>query len=143
MILIYQEISELLNYDVVEFIRGNPYYLLNSLRNKNAKDVLYKIAVDKILIGWSAGTLVMGPSISIIEKYIPEMNTCKNLNLTGLCLTYVQILPHYSGPVKKYSNCEKLCHEYECSNKCFVIRISDGEEALINMVDKKVTIIKG
>jgi len=41
----------LLNYDVIEFIGGNPYYLLNSIRKSNALPILKTIAENKILIG--------------------------------------------------------------------------------------------
>ena len=43
----------LLDYDVVEFIGGNPYYLLHSIRVNNAEEILRKIAINKILVGWS------------------------------------------------------------------------------------------
>lgn len=35
-----QDATELLKYDVVEFIGGNPYYLLNSIRVHNASIVI-------------------------------------------------------------------------------------------------------
>ena len=39
-----QSANELLHYDVVEFIGGNPYYLLNSIRENNAIETLRCIA---------------------------------------------------------------------------------------------------
>ena len=44
--------AELLRqYDVVEFIGGNPYYLLDSIRKNHAAPILEEIARTKILIG--------------------------------------------------------------------------------------------
>ena len=43
--------EQLLSYDVVEFIGGNPFYLLNSLRLHCSFDILKKIAQEKVLIG--------------------------------------------------------------------------------------------
>ena len=42
----------LAGYDVVEFIGGNPYYLLHSIRQNNAIEILKDIATNKILIGF-------------------------------------------------------------------------------------------
>lgn len=47
-----QNAEELFQYDVVEIIGGNPYYLLNSIRKYYAENVLQKIARERVLIGW-------------------------------------------------------------------------------------------
>ncbi|MBS6195747.1 MAG: Type 1 glutamine amidotransferase-like domain-containing protein [Clostridiales bacterium] len=133
-----QPIDQLLKYDIVEFIGGNPYYLLQSLKKCHARKVLSMIAADKILIGWSAGALVMGPTIRLIEEYSPEMNICKLDNLEGMCLTDVQILPHYSKFIDRYENCEERCIRYEQEQGCSVIRLNDGEGVLI---DEHITLI--
>lgn len=69
-----QEAYELLKYDVVEFIGGNPYYLLNSVRVHNASAVIKQLAEEKVLLGWSAGAMVFTPSIEIVHKLTPEIN---------------------------------------------------------------------
>ena len=45
----------LLGFDVVELMGGNPYYLLHSIREHQAEEVLRKLAEERLLIGWSAG----------------------------------------------------------------------------------------
>lgn len=135
-----QPVEELLEYDTVEFIGGNPYYLLKSLREHKAKDILSIISKEKILIGWSAGALVLGPTIAIIEQYSPEMNEWEINDFTGMCLTDVQVLPHYNKFLKRYNNFEERCCEYEKNNQCTVIRINDGEGVLID--HEKVNIIR-
>ncbi|MBQ3201794.1 MAG: Type 1 glutamine amidotransferase-like domain-containing protein, partial [Clostridia bacterium] len=64
----------LLNYDVVEFIGGNPYYLLHSIQENNAAEILRDIAATKVLIGWSAAAFVFGPTLELVNRYSPEMN---------------------------------------------------------------------
>ena len=73
----------LLDYDVVEFIGGNPYYLLHSIRENNATEILKDIAINKILIGWSAAAFVFSPTLELVNCYSPEMNF---LGLTDLIL---------------------------------------------------------
>lgn len=124
-------VGKLLNYDVVMFIGGNPYYLLMSLRKCNAKPVLKEISENKCLIGWSAGALVLCSTIKIIDEYSPEMNLLGLDDLTGMEITNIQILPHYDKFLSRYEGFEEKCCEYEVRNQCKVVRISDGEGLLI------------
>ena len=135
----FQPVRRLLNYDVTELIGGNPYYLLRSMRLCRAKDVLKELAEEKCLIGWSAGAIVLGPTIKIIDVYSPEMNLWGVKELTGMCLTDIQILPHYSRFEKRYDRFEQRCCEYETQNGCSVIRLNDGEGVL---VDGNITILR-
>ena len=66
-----QSADLLLNYDVVEFIGGNPFYLLHAIQENNAIEVLRNIAASKILIGWSAATFVFGPTLELVNCYSP------------------------------------------------------------------------
>ncbi len=91
-----QDATELLKYDVVEFIGGNPYYLLNSIRVHNASAVIKQLVEKKVLLGWSAGALVFTPSIEVVDRLTPEMNIVNLDNLKGLSLTNTHILPHYN-----------------------------------------------
>ena len=91
-----QSANLLLNYDVVEFIGGNPFYLLKSIRENNASDILKLLADKKILIGWSAAAFVFGPTLELVNCYSPEMNFMGLTDLNGTALTDVEVLPHYS-----------------------------------------------
>lgn len=125
----------LLDYDVVELIGGNPFYLLNAIRKCNCREILQKIARKKILIGWSAGALVMGPSLELINDYSPEMNFIKLSDLTALNLTEVEVLPHYSKFLRRYEDFEKKCTAYEKKYGREVIRLNDGEGVVIFVQD--------
>ncbi len=122
----------LLNYDVVEFIGGNPYYLLHSIRENNAIEILKNIAINKILIGWSAATFVFGPTLKLLDCYSPEMNFLGLTDLYGLLLTSVQVLPHYNKFIERIELFEEKCCHYEKENNVNVIRINDGDGVFID-----------
>ena len=128
----HQNAALLLNYDVVEFIGGNPYYLLHSIQEHNATDVLRKIATDKILIGWSAAAFVFGPTLELVNRYSPEMNFLGLTDLRGLSLTEVQILPHYSKYLTRFAQFEEKCCMYEKEHHVHVIRLNDGDGVFID-----------
>lgn len=122
----------LLNYDVVEFIGGNPYYLLNSIRENNATEVLRAISKNKVLIGWSAAAFVFSPTLELVNCYSPEMNFLGLTDLNGLSLTDIQVLPHYSRFLTRFEQFEEKCKNYEKENNVEVIRINDGEGVFID-----------
>ena len=135
-----QSPSELISYDVVEMIGGNPYYLLNSIRKNKFTDTLDHFAKTKCIIGCSAGAIVLTPTLNLIDIYSPEMNIVNLEDLSACNLTGIQILPHYSKFTKRYDNFEKRCLEYERANNCKVVRLNDGEGIIIE--NERVNIIK-
>ena len=120
----------LLGYDVVEYIGGNPYYLLNSVRRCDAASVLEQLAKDKVLIGWSAGALVMTSSIAVIDAFEPQMNFMNLTDLKGLRLADVHIIPHYSKFLHRYEAFEEKLRRYEADNNCKLVRLNDGDGML-------------
>ena len=131
--------EELLKYDVVEFIGGNPYYLLNSIKEHNAEEVLRFIATNKILIGWSAAAFVFSPTLELVNQYSPEMNFLGLTDLSGLSLSDVQVLPHYERFLTRFESFEEKCSVYEKEHNVNVIRINDGEGVF---VDEEIYICK-
>lgn len=126
-----QGASELLKYDVVEFIGGNPYYLLNSIRAHNASAVIKQLAEEKVLLGWSAGAMVFTPSIEIVDKLTPEINIGALDNLNALALTNIHLIPHYSKFEKRFTGLEEICKAYEQAHNCSIVRLNDGEGIII------------
>ena len=129
----------LLNYDVVEFIGGNPYYLLHAIRKSHAEDILRRIAAKRILIGWSAAVFVFGPTLELVDRYSPEMNFPGLKDLGGLALTEIQVLPHYRKFLSRIADFEAKCAAYEEEYGVNVIRISDGDGVFI---DEEIFICK-
>jgi len=134
-----QPAALLSQYDVVEFIGGNPYYLLHSIRENNAQEILRDIAQNKVLIGWSAAAFVFSPTLELVNCYSPEMNIIGLTDLNALSLTEVQVLPHYNRFLSKFENFEERCCEYEKEHDVRVIRINDGEGVFI---DEEVYVCK-
>lgn len=136
-----QDATDLLKYDVVEFIGGNPYYLLNSIRIHNASAVIKQLAEKKVLFGWSAGAMVFTPSIEIVDRLTPEMNIVNLDNLKCLSLTNTQIIPHYNKFLKRFDNLEAICKVYEQEHNCTIVKLNDGDGIIIeNGIE---TIIRG
>lgn len=136
----HQSPELLLNYDIVEFIGGNPYYLLHSIHQNNAAGTLRTIAEKKILIGWSAAAFVFGPTLELVNEYSSEMNVLGLSDLTGLCLTNTQVLPHYSKFLKRFEHFEDTCLNYEKQHLIKVIRLNDGDGVFIS--NERVEICK-
>ena len=135
-----QSADLLLAYDVVEFIGGNPYYLLHAIRKSGAAPLLTELAATKLLIGWSAAAFVFGPTLELVNCYSPEMNFLGMTDLRALSLTDIQVLPHYSKFLTKFAQFEETCRAYETKNNVQVIRLNDGDGVLI---DGEVTVCKG
>ena len=136
-----QDASELLKYDVVEFIGGNPYYLLNSIRVHNALALIKQLAEKKVLLGWSAGALVFTPSIEIVDKLTPEINIVPLDDLRGLCLTNTHLIPHYNKFLKRFYKLENIWKVCEQEHNCSIVRLDDGDGIIIdNGIE---TLIKG
>lgn len=136
-----QPSEQLLQYDVVEFIGGNPYYLLNSIRSTNASNPLRYLAEKKVLIGWSASASVFGPTLSLLDQYTPEMNELGLTDLHGIALTECIVLPHYSKFLHKFNHFEEICCVFEAENQVSVIRLNDGDGVFIT--DATIDICKG
>jgi len=122
----------LLHYDVVEFIGGNPFYLLHSIRSHHAEEILQTLAMEKVLIGWSAAAFVFGPTLELVNTYSPEMNFIRLSDLTALALTDTEVLPHYSKFCSRFDRFEERCREYEQAHGVQVIRLNDGDGLCID-----------
>ena len=125
--------SKLLQYDVVEIMGGNPFYLLKSMKKSNCKKILSELSNSKILIGISAGSVVLQKNIDLIAQYSPEMNQEVSLSdFTGFHLTDIEILPHYSRFISRFERFEERTVEYEEREKHKIVRLNDGQGILIS-----------
>lgn len=132
----FQNPELLLNYDVIEIIGGNPFYLLKSMRKANCEVIMKKLIQHKIVIGISAGSIVMQKNINLIAQYSPELNDDVNLtDYSGLGLCSIELLPHYSRFITIFERFEERAKEYEIENNCEIIRINDGQAVIVNSDD--------
>ncbi len=129
----FEDAEALLSYDVVEILGGNPFYLIKHLKQAENSAVIQKIAEEKVLIGISAGTLVLQRNIRLVAQYSPEMNEEVGLtDLSGLGLTDLEILPHYHRYMERFERFEELAQQYEKDNGCKILRLDDGEAIFIH-----------
>ena len=129
----FQEAKRLLDYDVVEILGGNPFHLLKHLQLEQNKTVIQKITAEKVLIGISAGTLVLQKNIHLVAQFNPEMNDEIGLtDLNGLALTDFDILPHYQRFLSQYEGLEGRVRQYEKANDCTITHLDDGEGIFIH-----------
>lgn len=131
--------SLLLDYDVLFFIGGNPFYLLNQIRRTHTDLVLHELmSRGKVVSGFSAGSIVLGESIALVREFDPQMNSGIDLtDFRGLGLTNINLCPHYSKYLTRYDNFEERIHLVEKTFDIRVTRLNDGEAIIIE--DGQVT----
>ena len=123
----------LLDYDVIEISGGNPFYLLQSMKNSDCIEIMKEISESKVIIGISAGALVLQNNINLVAQFSPEMDEGINLSdLSGLALTDVEILPHYSRFISRFERFEERAKEYEETANSTVIRLNDGQGVIVD-----------
>lgn len=126
----YDEVSD---FDVLYVCGGNTFFLLDKIRktgfDKVIKDFIKK---ERVYVGVSAGSIILGPDIEIAG--IGDDNDIGLKDLTGLNIISSVISPHYSEKKKKAVNDFKEKISYP------VIPLTD-EQALIVYDHKKEIIV--
>ncbi|WP_044894856.1 Type 1 glutamine amidotransferase-like domain-containing protein [Bacillus alveayuensis] len=129
------------NYDVIYINGGNPFYLLHYLKKSGADNKLKELAEKNVIIvGVSAGSMVLGPNINIANFFTPQMNTINLKDLSGLEITDIILFPHY-GREDLFLNdltIEERILKFEKSFDCKVTRLTDSEAVIINNNLKKI-----
>lgn len=120
--------TSLFAYDVVLINGGNPFYLLDQMRKQNATPVFEKLAVEKVLIGVSAGSLVMQEQLALAYEYTPEQNDdfVQLKDFSALALIPFEVLPHYDAFLSRVDGFEERAAAYEKRELQKVIRLNDG-----------------
>ncbi len=82
--------------DVIFVAGGNTFYLLQETR-KSGFDSLLKdlLSTDKIYVGSSAGSVLVGPDIGLIDTLDDPIEAPELKNYLGLSLIDFVVLPHY------------------------------------------------
>lgn len=119
-----RESIKLLNADVVLISGGNTFQLLSNLRKSGLDKVIVELShkQDVTLAGFSAGALVLTPTITICNLPGFDENLFGINDLSGLGIVDFELFPHY----------EKLLHEtllnvYRETTNNQVREISDEE----------------
>lgn len=121
------------SYDLIELIGGNPFYLLQRMRSEACRAALREFVEKKVVVGISAGSLVLQKSLALISQYSPELVEETGLtDFTALQLTNVEILPHYHKMLAKIPRFEERAKTYEEASGCKLIRIDDGQGVFVS-----------
>ncbi len=121
----------LLDYDVIELMGGNPFYLMHSIRRHEAESVMAQLAQEKLLIGSSAGAIVLGPTLELIQHILPDLNKGWRKDLDGLGLCACCMLPHNRRFLDSIQQLDEICKTFEAERSIAVLRLEDGEGSLI------------
>lgn len=128
--------AALTNYDVVFLMGGNPFYLLDIMRKTTCDVILSRFAENKTIIGASAGSLVLGPSIELIHQLHPELNASINItDFTGLCLTDLIVYPHTARYISMIDGFLNKIKDYEHRSNYNITCINDGQAVFIKNDD--------
>lgn len=93
------EIGKMMKVDILLMSGGNTFILLDHLRKSGFDDAIKKFAKQpgKIIAGFSAGAIVLTPSIDTAEGLLPDPdeNVVGLEDLTALGLVDFEVYPHY------------------------------------------------
>jgi len=123
-------------YNVIYINGGNPFYLLYHMKKSGADLILKDIAKQNtVIVGVSAGAIILGPNIEVVNYFTPQINTVDMQDLTALGLTNKAIFPHYDREDLFQNNSGRSIEDrlkvFENINKCSVVRLKDDESVLI------------
>lgn len=123
-------------YNVIYINGGNPFNLLYHMKKSGADLIIKDIAKQNtVIVGVSAGAIILGPNIEVVNYFTPQINTVDMQDLTALGLTNKAIFPHYDRedlfPNNSGRSIEDRLKVFENINKCSVVRLKDDESVLI------------
>jgi dipeptidase E len=116
--------------DIIYISGGNPFSLLHHAKRSGMDRVLTTMkARDVVVVGASAGSVVLGPDIRVVHFFTPHMDTYDTEEFTALYLTSRIIFPHYDRedlfPDPEHRTIEERLREFESRAGCVVTRLKD------------------
>lgn len=122
------------SYDVIYVCGGNTFKLMKFARQATFdKDIKSLLEKGGVYIGVSAGSLIVGPSIQIVNEVHPDKNEIGLTDFSGFNIIDLIIFPHYS------SDLEDEIKSFEKRNDAKIERI-DNSQAIIIEDGKKALI---
>jgi len=134
--------EKLLDYDVIYICGGNVFYLMQVINDCGAKEILAEIADKKVIVGVSAGSLILQSDLVLIRDLIPRMNKRVKLkDLTGLNLTNgIEHLPHKTRYTETIDAFEKRIKTYERKVGHKVVCLEDGQGIIIDGTNHNIVL---
>ncbi len=117
--------------DIIFVSGGNTFYLLEHVKKSGFDKVLRELKdSDKIYIGSSAGSIILGPNIEPIKSF-DDPSAAKLDNYDGIGLVDFVVLPHW-GKEKYAARQEKVIKEFDKKYKLKPIK--DGEMITVQVL---------
>lgn len=124
-----EEMRKILASNILVITGGNTFTLLRNLRRsgsgKAVKDFTKKS--DFVLAGFSAGAIVLTPTIEICNALDYDENIVGIKNLRGLNIVSFEVFPHYSEKWRDF------LEKYERDNNVEVRKIADGDTLILDL----------
>ena len=126
----FENPERLIEKDIIYISGGNPFNLLYHTKKSGADEILKHLASQNVIIvGVSAGALLLGPHIKIVQFFTPQMNTLDIKDFSALNLTDKLIFPHYDREDLFKDDTGKTIEdrikEFENLKKCEITRLND------------------
>lgn len=127
-------VAQIENYDVVFICGGNVFYLMDKINSWRCRPLFEKLAKEKIIVGESAGSLILQKDLVLIRELIPRMNKRVKLkDFTALDLAGdIEHLPHKSRYTETIDAFEKRVKTYEKKAGHKVVCLEDGQGIFID-----------
>ncbi|WP_238600606.1 Type 1 glutamine amidotransferase-like domain-containing protein [Metasolibacillus meyeri] len=122
--------------DVIYINGGNPFNLLFYTKRNGADTILQQlITKNVVIVGVSAGAVLLGPNIKVVHFFTPQMDALKTKDFSALGLTDKLVFPHYDREDLFQDSSSKTIEarlkEFESLEKCNITRLKDDEYILI------------
>ena len=135
------EKNDLDNYSLIYIGGGNTYKLLNGIKTTKIYDKLKKyILNDGIVYGSSAGSVIFGKSINVIE--VMDKNEINLTDTKGFnCLSNISIFVHYTNYRSKLSEEENKMLTEKYTN--FITKYTSNNEKVIAIPEEDTIFFDG
>lgn len=123
-----EEQNKLLKANILVISGGNTYILLQNLRRSGLLKTLQEFIKKEefVISGFSAGAIVLTPTINICNIIGPNENSINLKDLTGLNIIDFEVFPHYSEGQRE------ILTQYKQKNKNKIKTITNDEFLVIN-----------
>ena len=117
-------LESLLSCDAIHLSGGNTYYFLHWLRKRKMLEPLRKyVEQGGVLIGVSAGSILMSPDISICPQYVYEPVEVET-DFSSLNIVDFTFAPHYG--TMKFSTTISALQQYSLEHQIVVYACRDS-----------------
>ncbi len=136
----FEDASVLSDYDLVYIVGGNPFYLMDHLKRSGADAILREIikAEEAILIGSSAGAVVLGPDLRIVAEFDPDLAEGYE-DFAGVGIVPFTILPHVNRWREKLPDLDDRLHVFHEETGLRVELLADGGALFLTPDDLKLS----